>query len=419
MLKANTNISLTNGQTATVLRVLGQGGQGTVYEVNLNGKKMALKWYTHPAYTANANFYHNLETNIRIGSPSPSFLWPEYLTQVQYGSFGYVMPLRPKHYVEFSRFLLAKERFASLRALFSAAIHICNAFKALHSKGLSYQDLNDGNFFLCPKTGDVLICDNDNVIFHGANLGVAGKTRYMAPEVVAGALPDTYTDRFSLTVILFLLLYGNHPFEGERVLAQPCMRESDEKRFFGSDMIFIYNPTNAANRPVHGVHTNVLRRWNAFPAVLRNQFIEEFSQEKLYANPQSRLIEAEWVRLLQIVLDHIVMCPYCHQETFVDDQNAVRCVSCGTLLQVKARMSVNGRSLPLMAGNRYQLADNVCIEAVLSSTDNLLWLRNTGKQTWQVTTTKGEQRPLAPKALMPAKPGIQIQFNPQLTAEIK
>ena len=419
MLKANTNISLTNGQTATVLRVLGQGGQGTVYEVNLNGKKMALKWYTHPAYTTNANFYHNLETNIRIGSPSAAFLWPEYLTQVQYGSFGYIMPLRGKNYMEFSQFLLAKTRFASLKALFSAAINICNAFKALHSKGLSYQDLNDGNFFLCPKTGDVLICDNDNVIFHGANLGVAGKTRYMAPEVVAGELPNTYTDRFSLTIILFLLLYGNHPFEGERVLAQPCMRESDEKRFFGSDMIFIYNPTNATNRPVHGVHTNVIRRWNAFPAVLRNQFIEEFSHEKLYANPQSRLIEAEWVRLLQIVQDHVVMCPYCHQETFVDDQTSVRCASCGTLLQVKARLMLEGRHLPLVAGNQYDLGEGIKFDAVLSTTDNLLWLRNTSKHTWQVTTTKGEQRPLAPKALMPAKSGIHIQFAPSLTAEIK
>ena len=419
MLKANTNISLTNGQTATVLRVLGQGGQGTVYEVNLNGVKMALKWYTHPAYTTNANFYHNLETNIRIGSPSAAFLWPEYLTQVQYGSFGYIMPLRGKNYMDFSQFLLAKTRFASLKALFSAAINICNAFKALHSKGLSYQDLNDGNFFLCPKTGDVLICDNDNVIFHGANLGVAGKTRYMAPEVVAGELPNTYTDRFSLTIILFLLLYGNHPFEGERVLAQPCMRESDEKRFFGSDMIFIYHPTNSSNRPVHGVHTNVLRRWNVFPAVLRNQFIEEFSHEKLYANPQSRLIEAEWVRLLQIVQDHVVMCPYCHQETFVDDQTSVRCASCGTLLQVKARLMLEGRHLPLVAGNQYDLGEGIKFDAVLSTTDNLLWLRNTSKHTWQVTTTKGEQRPLAPKALMPAKSGIHIQFAPSLTAEIK
>ena len=298
MLTPKTTITLTNGQTARVLQFLGQGGQGAVYSVDLNGKTMALKWYTHPAYTTNATFYHNLETNIRIGSPSPAFLWPEYLTQVQYGSFGYIMPLRPKHYIEFSRFLLATERFSSMQALFSAAIQICNAFKALHSNGLSYQDLNDGNFFIDPKTGEVLICDNDNVIFHGANLGIAGKTRYMAPEVVAGELPNTYTDRFSLTVVLFLLLYGNHPFEGERVLAQPCMRESDEKRFFGSDMIFIYHPTNTANRPVHGIHTNVIRRWSAFPAVLRNQFIEEFSYEKLYANPQSRLIEAEWVRLL-------------------------------------------------------------------------------------------------------------------------
>jgi hypothetical protein len=80
---------------------------------------------------------------------------------------------------------------------------------------------------------------------------------------------------------------------------------------------------------------------------------------------------------------------------------------------------LDGRHLPLIAGNHYQLADDVCFETVLSSTDNLLWLRNTGKCTWLVITTKGEQRALAPKALMPAKPGIQIQFSPQLTAEIK
>ena len=418
MLKAKTSISLTNGQTATVLRVLGQGGQGTVYEVSLGGRKMALKWYTHPAYTTNANFYHNLETNIRIGSPSAAFLWPEYLTQPQYGSFGYIMSLRPKNYVEFSRFLLAKERFHSLQALFQAAINICDAFKALHIKGLSYQDLNDGNFFIDPQSGDILICDNDNVIFHGGNLGIAGKTRYMAPEVVAGILPNTYTDRFSLTIILFLLLYGNHPFEGERVLAQPCMRESDEKRFFGSDMLFIYHPTNTTNRPVHGIHNNVIRRWNAFPAVLRNQFIEEFSHEKLYANPQSRLIEAEWMRLLHTIQDHIAICPHCNQETFVDEHNATRCASCGTLLQVKARLMLDGRHLPLVAGNQYDLGEGIKFDAVLSTTDNLLWLRNTSKHTWQVTTTKGEERPLAPKALMPAKPGIRIHFTPQSTAVI-
>ena len=111
--------------------------------------------------------------------------------------------------------------------------------------------------------------------------------------------------------------------------------------------------------------------------------------------------------------------PLCLNETFVDDQNAVRCVSCGTLLQVKARLLLDGQHLPLVAGNSYQLADKISFDAVLSATDNLLWLRNTSRQTWQVTTTKGELRPLAHKALMPAKSGIRIQFTPSLTAEIK
>lgn len=417
-LKRNTTIRLTNGQTATVLQVLGQGGQGMVYEVKVNGKKMALKWYTHPSLTTNNAFYHNLETNIRIGKPSEAFLWPEYLTKVEYGSYGYIMPLRPKEYVEFGQFLLAKVRFKSFKALFNAAINICHGFKNLHIKGLSYQDLNDGNFFINPQTGDVLICDNDNVIYNGGNLGVAGKTRYMAPEVVAGDMPNTYSDRFSLTVILFLLLYGNHPFEGERVLAQPCMRELDEKKFFGSDMVFIYHPTNASNRPVRGVHNNILRRWNILPDTLRNQFIEEFSQEKLYTNPQLRLIEAEWIRLLQHAQDHIVVCPHCGQETFVNNENASRCMGCTTLLQIKARLNLDGRNIPLVAGNKYQLTDQIAFAAILSASDNLLWLRNTSPHTYTVTTTKGEFRTLAPQAVMPAKIGIKIQFNNTLNASI-
>lgn len=418
MLKPKTIIHLTNGQAARIVSLLGQGGQGEVYIAEVNGRQMALKWYTHPDYIKNNAFYHNLETNIRMGKPSDIFLWPEMLTLPEYGSFGYLMPLRPKRFVDFSQFLLAKVRFDSFDALFHAAIQICEAFRSLHIKGLSYQDLNDGNFFIDPKTGDVLVCDNDNVIFSGANLGIAGKTRYMAPEVVAGQHPDTYSDRFSLTIILFLLLYGNYPFEGEKVLAQPCMRESDERRFFGSDMIFIYDPNDTSNRPVTGLHNNVIRRWEALPQCLREQFVVEFSRDKLYTNPQLRLIEAEWVRLLQSAQTLLIICPHCREQVFVQKPSDERCGACGRVIQVKAKLTMEGRTLPLIAGNHYELLEGICFDAVLSSTDNFLWLRNTSKLTWQITTTKGEQRTLAPKALMPAKQGIQIQFNPKITAII-
>ena len=229
-LKPKDKVSLTNGSSAKVVKELGRGGQGIVYLVEVGGQQMALKWYlSNPGIP----FYKNLEENISKGAPSDAFLWPEYLTNVDHGSYGYIMKLRPEGYYEFGHYLLARAQFKSFDAMVNAAMKICEGFKALHLAGLSYQDLNDGNFFIHPETGDVLICDNDNVFPEGDNSGILGKARYMAPEVVTGqTLPNKQTDRFSLSVVLFMLFYGNHPFEGARVLACPCMTEKYEKQFY-------------------------------------------------------------------------------------------------------------------------------------------------------------------------------------------
>ena len=58
-------------------------------------------------------------------------------------------------------------------------IELVKSFKLLHEKGFSYQDLNDGSFFFDPETGDILICDNDNVTADKRSLGILGKMRYM------------------------------------------------------------------------------------------------------------------------------------------------------------------------------------------------------------------------------------------------
>ena len=45
----------------------------------------------------------------------------------------------------------------------------------------------------------------------------AGKCRYMAPEVVRHeAKPSIHTDRFSLAVVLYKMLFVEHPLEGKR-----------------------------------------------------------------------------------------------------------------------------------------------------------------------------------------------------------
>ena len=417
-LKKGDKVSLTNGSQAVIVNELGRGGQGIVYLVEVGGQKMALKWYINKPSDW---FYKNLEENISKGAPSEAFLWPEYLTMKQQGTFGYVMKLRPQGYFEFGQYLLARVQFKSLDAIVNAAVKICEGFKALHLSGLSYQDLNDGNFFIHPETGDVLICDNDNVAPEGENSGILGKARYMAPEVVTGAkMPSKQTDRYSLSVVLFLLFYGNHPLEGARVLACPCMTEKYEKQFYGSDAIFIYDPTNKNNLPVRGVHNNVMRKWPAFPAILREAFLKEFSHECL-TNQDARCLERDWQKTIQKVRDMLVVCPECNQETFVEDASTPKCINCGKTFALPGTLKINDRSVLLTPNTKVYIdMDNKPdIQVVAVPGDKYpVQLKNITTNNWTVETPSGKLKAIEPNQCMPVKAGLKVNLMGTVKGEI-
>lgn len=408
-LSKNSTIALVSGGTETIVKELGRGGQGIVYLVEVCGEKKALKWYLN---APDDKFYRNLEHNIASGAPSDAFLWPEYLTEKQQGSYGYIMKLRPQNYYEFGNFLLAKVSFKSFTAMLSAAMRICDGFMMLHRFGYSYQDLNDGNFFIDPQTGDVLICDNDNVMPQGEKSGIMGKARYMAPEIVAGGIPDKYSDRFSLSVILFMLFYANHPFEGAKVVACPCMTESFEKRFYGSEALFIYDPIDKSNLPVRGIHQNVIRRWPVFPQLLRDTFIEEFSKEKLQ-NPSSRMIEQNWKKIISTVRDSLVVCRHCAEETFVNISNTTdKCMNCGKDVDLSKRLVINNRSLPLINKTAIYIdEDNTPDGVVTTDSNGFMLIKNVSTETWTVETPSGKIKTVAPNEILPVKEGLKITFR--------
>ena len=405
------SVSLTNGSNAKVIKELGRGGQGIVYLVEVNGQNMALKWYFN---NMGDWFYRNLEENVSKGTPSDAFLWPEYLTMKQKGTYGYVMKLRPQGYQEFGQYLLARAKFKSFEAMVNAAMKICEGFKALHLSGLSYQDLNDGNFFIHPETGDVLICDNDNVAPEGVSSGILGKARYMAPEVVTGtAMPSKQTDRYSLSVVLFLLFYANHPLEGARVLACPCMTEKFEKKFYASEPIFIYDTKNNTNRPVRGVHNNVLRRWNAFPAILRETFTKEFSSECLN-DPNKRKLERQWQNTIQQIRDILVVCPQCKDETFVENANSPRCMCCDKSFNIAGSLQINDRKVLLTPETKvYVDMDNKPDIQVINVPDSRypVQLRNITANNWVVETPSGKIKSVEPNMCMPVKPGLKVNLT--------
>lgn len=335
-LRKGTEIRLTTGCSVKVVSKLGEGGQGTVYKVLLNRREYALKWYHANVFENKGAFRSNLENNISKGTPSECFLWPLFLTEEMDGSFGYVMDLRPKRFVDFSDLLLARAHFRSLDAVVNAALNITNGFRELHRKGFSYQDLNDGNFFIDPENGDVLICDNDNVAPYRTNLGIAGKARYMAPEVVRHINePDTYSDRFSLAVILFRLLFIDHPLEGEKIIGLPCMTEALELKFYGKEPLFIFDQGDKSNRPNPRIHRNVTRLWNFYPDFVKESFLRSFSKDAMDADDmnkvrQTRLLDNDWQTVFVNLRSRIAKCR-CGLDYFINTEGDTRCVKCGAI----------------------------------------------------------------------------------------
>lgn len=423
--KQNEKIELKVGNSITVKRKLGEGGQGIVYLVEMNGKQYALKWYTHDC---SKDFYNNLDNNIKNGAPTASFLWPQFLTVWKEKRFGYIMALRTDEYKEFSHFLLAKVRFSSLSAMTNAALQISNAFRELHRKGYSYQDLNDGNFFIHPTTGEVLICDNDNVAPYGKNLGIAGKCRYMAPEVVLRkSLPNADTDRFSLGILLFMLLFNNHPLEGKLIAGVPCMTDQMERRFYGSSPVFIFDPTNDTNRPVMGIHTNAIRRWPIFPQFIKDAFIHIFGAEGI-REPNKRNPENEWLKLFVRLRNETVKCS-CGGETFINmDAPESTCINCVKELGKPLTLNVGRNRIVMFPGQKiYSIHtksgsedfSTITGEVIQNKNNPALWgIRNLSTDSWMCTMPDGTQKNISTNEVVPVFKDINLVFASGLKGEV-
>lgn len=416
-LKEGTQIKLLNGKTCTVDKELGRGGQGIVYLVDYCGGDYALKWYTKDY---SGDFYDNLKNNAAAGAPSKSFLWPLAVTEKQYGSFGYVMQLRPRGYREFGEFMLAKARFSSMSANINAAINICDAFQKLHIQGLSYQDMNDGNFFINPRNGDVLICDNDNVAPDRTNLGIIGKAGYLAPEIVDKKnMPNRYSDYFSMAVILFILFYFNRPFEGKKFTDCDCMTEELERKLFGHEAVFIMDPADNSNRPVPGIHTNVIRRWGLFPKFMEKLFEQAFCKQSILF-PEKRVIDREWMTCMVQLRSMLGKCPYCGEETFIDpDLSKQSCIDCGHPIDKPMVLKVDKYRIPLFDGQKIyniQLPIDGDINAVVgevvpNSVSGKLGIKNYSSFTWQAIDPVGSVHNVSPESGMPIKNEMKIKFK--------
>lgn len=341
------------GTTLVIGRKLGEGGQGSVHEVMLEGRPLALKW-VRPS-TLQADQRLAIERLLARGRPHPSFAWPlDVVESVELEGFGYLMPMVEPRYQSLAA-LLNEPRQPSFRILIAIGRNLVDAFASLHAAGLCYRDINFGNLRVDPLTAEAMIIDNDNVGTDGEPAFVKGTRRFMAPEILREeALPSSRTDFYSLAVLLFHLLVHGHPLEGRRVVAEyDWSADVDEAglivKHFGREPVFVFDPDDDSNRPSDG--DPMARWWPIYPAFLRRIFERSFTEGIRDPDSPDRCTEGRWRRVLSRLADSLWVCGTCRAALFWDPEEPGRgCWSCRLVNEPPYVLELPGHTIVLSDG---------------------------------------------------------------------
>ncbi len=116
----------------------------------------------------------------------------------------------------------------SIREIVEIGIQLARALDYAHLRGIIHRDVKPGNIMLVANTAQVKVADfgicridtgDAAELTQATALGdVLGTPNYMAPEQVMGQKVDARSDLFSAGVVLYKLLTGTLPFEGDSII---------------------------------------------------------------------------------------------------------------------------------------------------------------------------------------------------------
>ena len=407
-----------SGAFYTVNKLLASGGQGEVYDVSKENRHYALKWYFKS--TATEQQKDVLQELLDQGKPSSLFLWPEdYIEDNNQARFGYIMPLRPKSYKNIVD-LMKRRTEPTFLSLFHACFNLAKGYAQLHERGYQYRDISFGNVFFHPKSGEILICDNDNVVPNGVKHGgVLGTQRFMAPEIVRGeAYPSRNTDKYSLAVLLFYMLMIHHPLEGAQEAKIKCMDIPALNQLYGTNPVFIYDPENRSNRPVAGCHDNAIVYWALYPQYLKDLFVRSFTVG--LREPERRVTEGEWLTAFANMIGGLVNCPYCGEEVLYAPEREVSCWHCKRLVRMPAKLVIGKNRITITANKKlyshylhrdYDM-DKIVGEFVVNPENPKIWgLKNRTTTHWTSIQTDQTKIPVKRGQAVTISSNVRIDFG--------
>jgi eukaryotic-like serine/threonine-protein kinase len=217
---------LTTGSTFAgryqVIEELGHGGMGRVYKVQDSDikEKVALK-LLRPEITLDKEAVERFSNELKLARKiSHRNVCRMFDLGRAEGTTFITMEFVPG---EDLKSFLHRSKQLNIGTAISIAKQVCEGLEEAHRLGVVHRDLKPGNIMI-DKDGDAKIMDFgiarslSGKGITGAGV-LIGTPEYMSPEQVEGKDVDQRSDIYSLGVILFEMVTGRRPFEGDTPLS--------------------------------------------------------------------------------------------------------------------------------------------------------------------------------------------------------
>jgi predicted Ser/Thr protein kinase len=196
-----------------VIELLGRGGMGEVYRVHdtVLDQPVALKRLLARAKGDQARLLHEVRLARQVTHPAVCRVFD--VGQVNDELF-FTM-----EYIDGEDLTSLLRRIGRIPPdkVIDIARQACAGLAAAHARGILHRDLKPGNLMV-DRAGFVRITDF-GIAAHTSARGPQGlgTPAYMAPELFDGAAASAQSDIYSLGVVLYQLLTGRHPFDGQPI----------------------------------------------------------------------------------------------------------------------------------------------------------------------------------------------------------
>ncbi len=262
-----------------VTQLIGVGGMANVYRgVDIMEKRTVAVKILKSEYSENEEFikaFRNESKAIAVLShPNIVKIYDVgYENNMQYIVMEYIDGITLKEFIE-------QQGLLKWRDCVHFTIQILRALQLAHDRGIVHRDIKPQNVMLL-SDGSIKVMDFGIARFSRSDSGQSdektmGSVHYVSPEQASGSRTDERSDIYSVGVMMYEMLTGRKPFDGETAVEVALMHMNDQPKLPTEYVSGLY--TGLEEIILHAMEKDPHKRYQSASSMIRD--IEAFKMDQ-------------------------------------------------------------------------------------------------------------------------------------------